>query len=102
MHQDIAPRNLLIDPHSDKLILSDFNFAARGKDRLIHGQDDVSSIVFTLYELITDDTYFMSIPPWIRNIDMVQSILEWPCNRELDADVSVFRNFLNEWAAKKI
>ena len=32
---------------------------------------------------------------------MVQSISEWPCNRELDADVSVSRKFLNERAAKR-
>ena len=101
MHQDIAPRNLLIDPDTHKLVLFDFNFAARGKDRLMDGRDDVSSVVFTLYELITNDTHFTSIPPWDRNIDMVQSISEWPCNRELDSDVSVFRNFLNEWAAKR-
>ncbi|KAF8865661.1 hypothetical protein BDZ45DRAFT_711189 [Acephala macrosclerotiorum] len=101
MHQDIAPRNLLIDPDTHKLVLFDFNFAARGKDRLIDGRDDVSSVVFTLYELITNDAHFTSIPPWDRNIGMVQNISEWPCNRELDSNVSVFRNFLNKWVAKR-
>ena len=101
MHQDIAPRNLLIDPDTNKLVLFDFNFAARGKDGLLDGRDDVSSVIFTLYELITNDTHFTTIPPWDRNIDMVQSISDWPCVRELDSDISVFRNFLNEWAAKR-
>ncbi|KUJ24539.1 uncharacterized protein LY89DRAFT_703551 [Mollisia scopiformis] len=62
MHQDIALRNLLIDPDTHKLVLFDFNFAARGKDRLIDGRDDVSGVVFALYELITNDTHFTSIP----------------------------------------
>lgn len=101
MHQDIAPRNLLVNPGTYKLVLFDFNWAARGKDRLIDGRDDVSSVVFTLYELITNDTHFTSIPHWDRNIDMVQSISEWLCNHELDSDISVFRNFLNEWVAKR-
>jgi hypothetical protein len=101
MHQDVAPRNLLVDPATHKLVLFDFNFAARGKYNLMNGRDDVSSVVFSLYELITNDTHFTSIPPWDRNIDMVQSISEWPRNRELDSDVSVFRNFLNEWVAKR-
>ena len=32
MHQDIAPRNLLIDPGTDKIILFDFDWAANGKE----------------------------------------------------------------------
>ncbi|KAJ5201496.1 uncharacterized protein N7498_006159 [Penicillium cinerascens] len=101
MHQDIAPRNLLIDPNSHKIILFDFDRAASGKQRLYDGRDDVSSVVFTLYELITNDTSFSGIPHWDRNIDMVQSISEWTRNRELDSDVSKFRDFLNEWVATR-
>lgn len=76
MHQDIAPRNLLIDPDTDKLVLFDFNFAAHREDRLADGQNDVSGVVFTLYELITNDTHFSSIPSWDRGIDLVQSLSE--------------------------
>jgi serine/threonine protein kinase len=101
MHQDITPRNLLVDPATYKLVLFDFNFAARGKYNLMDGRDDASSVVFSLYELITNDTHFTSIPPRDRNIDMVQSISEWPCNRELGSDVLVFRSFLNEWVVKR-
>ncbi|KAJ5129400.1 uncharacterized protein N7515_005439 [Penicillium bovifimosum] len=32
---------------------------------------------------------------------MVQSISEWIVNRELDSDVSKFRNFLSEWVATR-
>ncbi|KAJ5171143.1 uncharacterized protein N7500_003926 [Penicillium coprophilum] len=101
MHQDIAPRNLLIDPNSHKIILFDFDRAASGEKNLCDGRDDVSSVVFTLYELITNDTTFSGIPHWERNIDMVQSISEWTSHRELDFEVQKFREFLNEWVATR-
>lgn len=97
MHQDIAPRNLLIDPDTHKLLLFDFDWATCGEQCLLDGRDDVSGVVFTLHELITNDTHFTSIPHWDRNMDMVQRIAEWPCNRELDSDVSTFREYLNQW-----
>ncbi|KAJ5352686.1 hypothetical protein N7452_001660 [Penicillium brevicompactum] len=100
MHQDIAPRNLLID-ETDNIILFDFDWAANGKEGLMDNRDDVSSVVFALCEIITNDTHFSSIPHWDRNIDMVLNI-EWTCRRELDSDVSKFRNFLSEWVATRI
>lgn len=100
MHQDIAPRNLLVDPETDKIILFDFDWAASGKEYLMDNRDDVSGVAFTLYEIITNDTHLTSIPHWDRNIDMVQNV-EWTCRRELDSDVSKFRNFLNEWIATR-
>ena len=61
----------------------------------------MTGVVFTLYELITNDTHFTSIPHWERNMDMVQSMSEWTCNRELDSDVTTFRNFLNKWVTTR-
>ncbi|KAJ5129817.1 uncharacterized protein N7515_005856 [Penicillium bovifimosum] len=100
MHQDIAPRNLLIDPDTYKIILFDFDWAANGKEGLMDGRDDVSGVIFTLYKIITNDTNPTSIPHWERNTDMVQNI-EWTCCRELDSDVSKFREFLHEWVAAR-
>ncbi|CAI7651185.1 unnamed protein product [Penicillium viridicatum] len=85
MHQDIAPRNLLIDPSTHKIILFDFDRDAFGEKNLQDGRDDVSSVVFTLYELITNDTSFS----------------EWTSHRELDSEVSKFRKFLDEWVATR-
>jgi len=101
MHQDIAPRNLLIDPDTQMILLFDFDWAARGKKNLLDGRDDVTGVVFTLYELITGDTSFTSIPHWERNMDTVKNMSEWTCNRKLDSDVSTFRNFLNEWVTTR-
>jgi len=58
MHQDIAPRNLLVDPDTGKILLFDFDWAANEEEGLMDGRDDVSSVVFTLYEIITNDTHF--------------------------------------------
>lgn len=98
MHQDITARNLLIDPETQKLLLFDFGWAACGEKFLVDSRDDVTGVVFTLYELITNDMHF---PIWDRKMDMVQSIPEWGCNRELDADVSIFREYLNQWVATR-
>lgn len=78
MHQDIAPRNLLVDPSSQKLILFDFNWAACGKIGLLDGRDDLSSVVLAVYEIITNDTQYSKIPHWKRNLDLVQSIPDLP------------------------
>jgi serine/threonine protein kinase len=102
MHQDIAPRNLFIDPDTQKLLLFDFDWVASGEKGLMEGRDDVTAVVFTLYELITNDTHFTSIPHWDRNMDMVQSLPEWTCKRELaDTDVPTLRKFLNDWVATR-
>ncbi|KAJ5952942.1 uncharacterized protein N7479_011355 [Penicillium vulpinum] len=101
MHQDIALRNLLVDPRTHKILLFDFDRATVGKKNLQEGRDDVSAVAYTLYELITNNTSFSDIPHWERNIDMVQSISEWTSHRELDSEVTKFRNFLNKWVATR-
>lgn len=69
-HQDIAPRNLLVDEETDKLLLFDFNFAARigypyqeedHEQYSVH-RDDVKGVIFTIYEIITRDMHFREIP----------------------------------------
>ncbi|KAJ5738102.1 hypothetical protein N7493_001257 [Penicillium malachiteum] len=74
MHQDIAPRNLLIDSNTERILPFDFDWAANAKETLEEGRDDISSLAFTLYEIITKDTQFTDIPHWERSIDMVQNI----------------------------
>lgn len=69
-HQDIAPRNLLVDEEADKLLLFDFNFAVRigypsqeedHEQYSIH-RDDVKGVLFTIYEIITRDMHFREVP----------------------------------------
>ncbi|KAJ5504064.1 kinase-like domain-containing protein [Penicillium fimorum] len=53
MHQDVAPWNLLVDPGTHKILLFDFDWAVSGKERLVDNRDDLTGVVFTLYQLIT-------------------------------------------------
>ena len=101
MHQDIAPRNLLVDPETRQLLLFDFDWVGCGKRGLLDNRTDVDGVIYTLYELITNDTHFTSIPHSQRDVDMVQSMPEWPKNRELDSDVSTMRKFLDAWATSR-
>jgi hypothetical protein len=59
------------------------------KQGLLDGLDDLSAVVFTLYELITNNADFTAIPHWERNMDMVQSISEWTDNHELGASINI-------------
>ncbi|KFY49431.1 hypothetical protein V496_10032 [Pseudogymnoascus sp. VKM F-4515 (FW-2607)] len=57
MHQDIAPRNLLVDPKTDNLLLFDFDRAARiGQPSCFPERNDVKVVVFTLYEIYPETT----------------------------------------------
>lgn len=69
-HQDIAPRNLLVDEEADKLLLFDFNFAARigypcqeeDHEQYSEDRDDIKGVIFTIYEIITRDMHFREVP----------------------------------------
>lgn len=55
-HQDVAPRNLLVDGTTDSLLIFDFNFSARiGEPGYSQSRNDVDGVLFTMYELITRD-----------------------------------------------
>lgn len=56
-HQDVAPRNMLVDEPTDTLMLFDFDFAARigGRQGYSEPRNDVTGVVFSLYEIITRD-----------------------------------------------
>lgn len=65
-HQDVAPRNLLVDPETDDLMIFDFNCAVRigyphridSYARYWDQRNDVKGAIFTLYEIITRDDHF--------------------------------------------
>lgn len=68
-HQDIAPRNLIVDETTDNLMLFDFNSSARIEGPLRDGQsvysienNDVKGVVFTIYDIITNDNSVYEIP----------------------------------------
>ncbi|KAG6016877.1 hypothetical protein E4U43_002856 [Claviceps pusilla] len=101
MHQDIAPRNLLIDK-KDNLRLFDFNYSIMiDKDYSPH-RDDWKGIAFTLYEIITLDEHFRKVPHEEQDAEALLH-LEWVKHPDvkLDNDVQAFRDVLNIWLNKR-
>ncbi|KAK4038569.1 hypothetical protein C8A01DRAFT_47835 [Parachaetomium inaequale] len=90
IHQDIAHRNLIIDPNRDSIVLIDFNLACRG-------------VLVSLYEFITrdpalqeyalnmvDDKNFMDPAKWVKHPDV-----------ELDDEVAEFYFELMAWVRRR-
>ncbi|KAF6824621.1 hypothetical protein CMUS01_10148 [Colletotrichum musicola] len=100
MHQDIAARNILIDPATDDLMLFDFNFSARiGTAGHFSDRDDVKGVTFTLYEIITRDEHFREVPHDSQNPEDIQTMRTWPQHPDslLDHPVQEYRSFLDRW-----
>lgn len=101
MHQDFSPRNLLIDPETQQLRLFDFDRAARiGHVGCDSNRNDVTGVIFTLYESVTGDLNFRQVPSYQQDAHLVQKLEEWPVKNELDKDISFFREHLNEWTER--
>ncbi|VTT80151.1 unnamed protein product [Fusarium fujikuroi] len=103
-HQDIAPRNLLIDEPKDSIMLFDFNFAARincpspGEgESYVEDRNDVKGVIFTTYEIITQDDSLRSIPHEDQSLGNLG--LKWVKHPEvkLDHPVELYQLMLKEW-----
>lgn len=83
-HQDVAPRNLLVDPETDDLMIFDFNWAARiGYPYRLNNyaqywdqRSDVKGAIFTLYEIITRDQHFRRVSWENQNPEDIQNMKE--------------------------
>lgn len=109
-HQDIAPRNLLLDESTDSVMLFDFNFAARIKhlspgdgESYCEDRNDVKGVIFTMYEIITRDDSLRSVPHEEQNLDYLLR-LEWVKHPEakLDHPVAAYRLVLQEWQERRV
>ncbi|KAF5554527.1 serine threonine kinase [Fusarium mexicanum] len=79
-HQYIAARNLLINEPEDAIMLFDFNFAARisclspGEgESYIEDRNDVKGVIFTIYEIITQDNSLRSVSHEDENLSNLKS-----------------------------
>lgn len=100
-HQDLAPRNLLLDAETDNIMVFDFNFSARiGGKCFWENRNDVKGPFFTMYEIITEDVSFRSIPFDKQDMQDIIALDKWPQHAgvKLDHDVSEFRQLVTEWA----
>lgn len=106
-HQDIAPRNLLIKsdpehPEHDALQLFDFDFAGQIDGRgFCPERDDVSGVIFTLYEIVTHDGSLREVMFEEQDAQKVLDLSEWPVKCCLDADIMTFRQHLVEWVRRR-
>jgi hypothetical protein len=119
-HQDIARRNLMVDPAADSLVLIDFNVACRAgtvkqgssnPEGKWGERDDVKGVLVCLYDYITrdptlkdtgeppfyaymlqqlDEKDFLDPAKWIKHPDV-----------KLDHDVAEFYFVLMDWVRKR-
>ncbi|TQN68126.1 CBL-interacting serine/threonine-protein kinase 25 [Colletotrichum shisoi] len=108
-HQDIAPRNLLVDESTDYVMLFDVNFAARinhpsspGEgESYLEDRNDIKGVIFTAYEIITQDNSLRSMPHEDQNLDSLGG--EWVKHSEvkLDHPVAAYKLMLQEWQERR-
>ncbi|KAM0233809.1 hypothetical protein ACHAP5_010287 [Fusarium lateritium] len=103
-HQDIAPRNLLVDESTDSVMLFDFNFAARINyptadegECYVEERNDVKGVVFTTYEIITQDNSVRTMSHESQNLESLGT--KWVKHPEvkLDHPVVSYQAILQTW-----
>jgi hypothetical protein len=110
MHRDIAARNFLIDPQTQRLLLFDFNNCMQIGNVTSHpriaswGPPDVDGVIFTIYELLTFDKSFRNGKPfWLHQVGPIEEMAEWPVKATLEPglDVSTIRRRLDTWVKER-
>lgn len=75
MHQDLSPRNVLIDSVTEDLKIFDFDGSALiGAEDQEPGGNDVDAVIFTVYEALTKDEHYREIAFF------EQDVSEWDCS----------------------
>ncbi|KAI9149655.1 hypothetical protein HJFPF1_11710 [Paramyrothecium foliicola] len=107
-HQDIAPRNLLIDDSTNTIKLFDFNFAARINcpspiegEHWIQDRNDVKGVIFTAYEIITRDTTLRGVPHEEQSYASIPKVWNKHPEVHLDRPVEAYRQLLQTWQQKR-
>ncbi|TVY39865.1 hypothetical protein LOCC1_G004302, partial [Lachnellula occidentalis] len=101
-HQDVSPRNLLVDPVTESIQLFDFDRAAKiGSEEAEERRNDVDGVIFTIYEILTLDDHFRTIPFDQQDVKEVEEMEIWDVKAPVEegtGGVEAFRRFLQEWA----
>jgi Protein tyrosine and serine/threonine kinase len=108
MHRDIAARNFLIDPQTQRLLLFDFNNCMQIGDVTVNqdswGPPDVDGVIFTIYELLTSDKSFRNgMAFWRHEVGPIEEMVEWPLKATLEPglDISTIRRHLDMWVKER-
>ena len=102
-HQDVAPRNLLIDDKTDSLMIFDFDFSARiGMVGHSEARNDVKGVIFTMYEIITHDDTLRAVRHEEQTVLDIEG-KEWTLHPDvqLDHPVSEFQRVLAQWSERR-
>lgn len=102
IHQDIADRNLFVNPATGPILLFDFGCSTMAPNAF-PGQDNVKGVMFLVYFLITRDPKYSAY--WLQTVDEkeIEHRDKWVKHAEveLDHDVSVFYDELMAWIRKR-
>lgn len=106
LHQDIAPRNLFINPDTDSILLFDFNWAAGvgqtqkdGYKTVKPARNDVKGVMYFMYLIITRDPKYSVWQLDFVEEDVLEDRERWIKHPQvqLDDDVSAFYDELMAW-----
>lgn len=103
IHQDIAPRNLVIS-HSGDLLLFDFDWAVQVGSQVANpARNDIKGVLFTLYELLTQDYTFRNVRHEEQDLQKIQSMPEWKVKTKIEqgTDVKTLRDMAEQWAKRR-
>lgn len=112
VHQDIAPRNLLVSPATDTLQLFDFSCSGRLGWKDVEGRPlfsnsgsfkaDLKGVVATAYEVITRDTKLAEQILLGADISTIEE-KEWIKHPDvsLDMDVAHYRQTIRDWLQRR-
>lgn len=107
MHQDIAPRNVLVDLVSGNLKVFDFDRAeliGEEKHQLTQFCNDVDAVVFTVYETLTKDEHFRELSLDQQDVREVERLKYWNLKLPLEegkGGITAYRNAVAEWATER-
>lgn len=103
LYQDIAGRNIAVDPVTEKIQLFDFELSARlGTTEVDKHRSDIDGVIFTIYEILTLDEHFRyAVHHDDQDVKAVENMVDWDVKVAVeggDEGVKKIRSFLAEWA----
>ena len=109
VHQDIADRNIFINPATDSILLFDFDVAAGvghggpGYSRHTPARNDVKGVVLLAYYLVTRDPRYADFFLDLADEKDIEDREKWMLHADvtLDHDVSAFYDGVMTWEAKR-
>ena len=105
VHQDVAPRNILLDLATMSLKLFDFERAARiGSDEEDAARSDINGMIFTLYEALTKDDHYRKFRHEEQNVKLVEGLEHWELKLDLepvDGGLLAYRGCVATWAEER-